>query len=97
MSSILEKQVEKKERVEALSAQLQEATAVLLTTEERVKQLESDPSAKQAEAKKLLEDLLEANVKASEELDSLKGKTSMLEGKAKSITISLKDWCSMSN
>ncbi|XBI24816.1 hypothetical protein VPH35_049860 [Triticum aestivum] len=97
MSSILEKQAEKKERVEALSAQLQEATAELLTTEERVKQLESDRSAKQAEAKKLHEDLLEANVKASEELEALKGKTSTLEDEAKSITISLKDWRSMSN
>ena len=97
MSSILEKQAEKKERVEALSAQLQEATAELLTTDERVKQLESDRSAKQAEAKKLHEDLLEANVKASEELEALKGKTSTLEDEAKSIIISLKDWRSMSN
>ena len=68
MSSMLEKQAEKKERVEALSAQLQEATAELCIAEERVKQLESDRSAKQAEAKKLHEDLLEANGKAFKEL-----------------------------
>ncbi|XP_044377880.1 uncharacterized protein [Triticum aestivum] len=97
MSSMLEKQAEKKERVEALFAQLQEATVELCTAEERVKQLESDRSAKQAEAKKLHEDLLEANVKASEELEALKGKTSTLEDEVKSIIRSLKEWRSMSN
>uniref|UniRef100_M8CGE8 Aminotransferase-like plant mobile domain-containing protein n=1 Tax=Aegilops tauschii TaxID=37682 RepID=M8CGE8_AEGTA len=97
MSSMLEKQAEKKECVEALSAQLQEATAELCIAEERVKQLESDRSAKQAEARKLYEDFLEANVQASEELEALKGKTSTLEDEAKSIIRSLEDWRSMSN
>ncbi|KAF7095434.1 hypothetical protein CFC21_097603 [Triticum aestivum] len=97
MSSVLEEHAEKKERVEALSAQLQEANAELLTSGERVRQLESDRSAKQAEAKKLHEDLLEDNVKASEEPEALKGKISTLENEAESIIGSLKDWRSKSN
>ncbi|XBJ14963.1 hypothetical protein VPH35_006952 [Triticum aestivum] len=97
MSSVLEKHAEKKERVEALSAQLQEANAELRIAGERVKQLESDRSAKQAEAKKLHEDLLEANAKASEELEALKAKISTLENEAESIIGSLKDWRSKPN
>ncbi|XBH90497.1 hypothetical protein VPH35_082143 [Triticum aestivum] len=84
-------------RVEALSAQLQEVNAELITYGERVRQLELDRSAKQAEAKKLHEDLLEANVKASEALEALKGKISTLENDIKSIIRSLKDWRSKSN
>ena len=97
MSSVLEEHAEKKERVEALSAQLQEANAELITYGERVRQLELDRSAKQAEAKKLHEDLLEDNVKASEEPEALKGKISTLENDIKSIIRSLKDWRSKSN
>lgn len=96
MSAMLEKQSEKKKLVEALSAQLQEANAELRIAEEGVKKLESDRSAKQAEAKKLRADLLEANAKSSEELEALKGKVSTLEDEAKSIIMSLKDWRSMS-
>src|SRR5207244_77815 len=97
LSCVMKQQAEQRQLVESLSAKLNEANIELHASEEQIAKINVEQSAKQNEAKKLRYDLHVINSEATQELETLKKKTSTLGEEAGLIFDTLKNWRSVSN
>jgi chromosome segregation ATPase len=90
LSSMERQHDEKVKHLEALNAQVEEATNALHKIKKGVKELKSKQSNQQAEAKKLRDTLSEVNTRTSQELEALQKNMSTMGDEVGSIVESMK-------